>query len=205
MLPESAPYWLTVLVAIIAWLFTSAIDQILKTPYLIYDAKDTEQQPPKSGLRTMIHMTNISEEKVYRKVIITVRSDEDDVITTSESYVTPYQPAWEGDNQPDKSDHSLVHTFPAIQPKNEFDIVIVHSKNKALHISARSDDSSILFTQRDYLRTFVFANYFYIILWALVAAVVAISAAVVAISIAVIKQLWQEQPEYVKKVSKEGG
>jgi hypothetical protein len=89
----------------------------------------------------------------------------------------------------------LVHLFPAIQPKNEFDIVIIHSKNKELHISARSDESSILFTKREYLRTFVFENYFYIIVFAL-------TASIVMIGIGLINQLLRQRPNKVKKPSR---
>jgi hypothetical protein len=92
---ESTPYWITIAVATVAWLFTSATDQVLRTPYLVYDVNHQLNQQTASLIDTTVTIENITDDKSYSDVELRINADEPDIILDGK--VRPDQPAWEGD------------------------------------------------------------------------------------------------------------
>jgi hypothetical protein len=107
---ESTPYWITLTVATVAWLFTNATDQVLKTPYLVYQVDHKLNQQLGSLVDTTVSIENITDDKSYNDVELRITTEEPDIIFNGA--VQPYQPAWEGDEPQSFTSHSFVHVFP---------------------------------------------------------------------------------------------
>ncbi len=133
------------MVVTIAWLFTNAIDQVLKTPYLVYVVDHKLDEQPGSLIDTTITIENITEDKSYDDVELRITADEPDIILNGT--VRPDQPAWEGDVAPVVAPRSFAHTFPKIQPGGKFDIYITHRFKDALHIYLVAPKSDILLSR----------------------------------------------------------
>ena len=124
---DTAPYPVTITLAIVAWLFTSTFDEILKTPYLVYSVKTATNTKNSSLVDTTINLTNISDDKAYKNVTIIVRVDQPDEINLDyPNGVQPEHPSWEGDTAPTITKDSFQHTFPIIQPDGQFNILFTH-------------------------------------------------------------------------------
>jgi hypothetical protein len=62
---DTAPYPVAIILAIVAWLFTSTIDEILKAPYLVYSVSTVPNIKDSSLVDTTITLTNITHDKAY--------------------------------------------------------------------------------------------------------------------------------------------
>ena len=132
---DAAPYPVTITLAIVAWLFTSTFDEILKAPYLVYSIKTVTNVKNNSLVNTKIILTNITHDKAYRNVTIIARVDQPDEINLDYPYgVQPEHPSWEGDTAPTITKDSFQHTFPIIQPDGQFSILFTHRQSDAKFI-----------------------------------------------------------------------
>jgi hypothetical protein len=145
----SPPYWITIVIATVAWLFTTTVDQVLRTPYLVCDVKTDQSNKDISAVRSIITIANITEDKAYKDLTIRFLVDEPDTI--SGGGVRPYQPGWEGDTASSTSTHSFEHNFPIIQPAGQFDISITHKYKGMMHIVLRSPSTVVLLIERTYV------------------------------------------------------
>jgi hypothetical protein len=103
---DAAPYPVTITLAIIAWLFTFTLDEILKAPYLVYSVKTTTNTKDSSLVDTSITLKNITHDKIYKNIIITLIVDQPDEINLNYQHgVEPEQPNWEGDTAPSTNRH----------------------------------------------------------------------------------------------------
>ena len=153
------PYWITVLLAIAAWLFTTTVDQVIKTPYLVYDVKG--HSPKQNNLyKTTITLTNITDDKAYSNVSIRFLIENPGEFKSA--IVQPYQPAWEGDEQPRPEGHTFQHTLPIIQPGGRFNLILEHTCRWCpIHLTLlakgtddKSKDNVIVLTEENYI-TFI--------------------------------------------------
>jgi hypothetical protein len=132
---DAAPYPVTITLAIVAWLFTSAFDEILKAPYLVYSVKTATNTKNSSLVDTKITLTNITHDKAYKNVTITLTLDHPDEIDLDFPHgVQPEHPSWEGDTAPTIANVTFQHTFPIIQPDGQFDILFTHHESDAKFI-----------------------------------------------------------------------
>jgi hypothetical protein len=152
----SVPYWITIIVAAVAWLFTNAINQVLTTPYLVYSVNNTLNETNKDLIDTTLTLENITDDKSYDHVQIRIIADDPDIILNAT--VRPYQPAWEGDVAPSFSPRSAAYNFPKIQPNDKFDCYITHKYEDSMHIVLLAQSSNILLTRAGF-RTFLVANH----------------------------------------------
>jgi hypothetical protein len=139
---DTAPYPVAITLAIVAWLFTSTIDEILKAPYLVYSVSTVPNIKGSSLVDTTITLTNITHDKAYRNVTITLIVDQPDEIDLSYPHgIQPEQPSWEGDTSPSVGKASFQHTFPIIEPDGQFDIVFTHHRLGTVHLTMKYLDS----------------------------------------------------------------
>lgn len=132
---DTAPYPVTITLAIVAWLFTSTIDEILKAPFLVYSAETTTNSDDTSLIDTTITLTNITHDKAYKNVTIALIVDHPDEINLSYPHgVQPEQPGWEGDTSPSITKDSFQHTFPIIEPDGRFHIFFTHLGPDVRHV-----------------------------------------------------------------------
>jgi hypothetical protein len=132
---DTAPYPVTITLAIVAWLFTFTIDEILKAPYLVYSIKTETNAKDSSLVDTAIKLANITDDKVYKNIIITLIIDQpDEIILDYPHGVRPEQPNWEGDTAPSVTKASFQHTFPIIQPDGQFNILFTHRGPDTRHV-----------------------------------------------------------------------
>ena len=131
MTPETAPYPLTITLAIIAWLLTTTIDEVLKTPYLVYTI-DNNATKSDGSVNTTIEIANITEDKAYKNVTIAVLVHPPDAIDLKKPLgVRAHLPSWEGEKAPTVNEDSFEHTFPIIQPGGSFDMIFTHKNTDA--------------------------------------------------------------------------
>jgi len=169
---ESTPYWITIAVATVAWLFTSATDQVLRTPYLVYDVNHQLNQQTASLIDTTVTIENITDDKSYSDVELRINADEPDIILDGK--VRPDQPAWEGDEAQSFTPHSFVHVFPKIQPAGRFEIYITHKIKDSMHIVLVARKSDILLSRAN-AATFLVAHHLLItIIMALVLTIISL-------------------------------
>jgi hypothetical protein len=133
--PKTPPYWITIVLAITAWLFTTTVDQILKTPYLVYRVANDKNLSQKADVATTtITLANITDDKAYPNVSLRFLVEDPGEFKTA--VVRPYQPAWEGDAQPKPAGHTFEHTLPIIQPGGRFDLILTHTCDKCtMHLT----------------------------------------------------------------------
>ena len=132
---DAAPYPVTIILAVVAWLFTSATEKLLKAPYLVYSAKTAINPKDSALIDTRITLTNITNDKSYKNVTIVLAVDPPDEIDLSYPHgVQPEQPSWEGDTPPSITKASFQHTFPIIQPDGQFNIIFTHKGPDTTHI-----------------------------------------------------------------------
>jgi hypothetical protein len=132
---DTAPYPVTITLAIVAWLFTSTTDEILKAPYLVYSVKTAANARDILLTDTEISLKNITYDKSYKNVTIILAVDPPDEIKLDYPHgVQPEQPSWEGDTPPSITKDSFQHTFPIIQPDGQFNIIFTHSERDTAHI-----------------------------------------------------------------------
>ena len=156
MLPESAPYWLTILVATAAWIFTTFIDQVLKTPFLTYEISN-EVKPEHDGkIRTKIIIRNITEDKVYREVKLIFGVPDNDKIYSGSIVAT--QPGWEGPTQGTAAGRTFEHTFSEIQPGGRFELDVTHETMEFPHVQLVTKNDVILL-RKPYWLTEVVENH----------------------------------------------
>jgi hypothetical protein len=153
---ETTPYWITIAVATVAWLFTSTTDEILKTPYLVYEVQSTANQQDATLIDTTLTLENITDDKAFSNVELRMIADDPDIILSGT--VRPYAPAWEGDELGATTARSFVHTFPKIQPGGKFDINLTHKLHNSLHIILVAPQSNILLTKAN-ITTFLVAHH----------------------------------------------
>lgn len=137
---DAAPYPVTITLAIVAWLFTSTFDEILKAPYLVYSIKTATNTKNSSLVDTSITLSNITHDKAYKNVTITLTVDKPDEISLDYPHgVQPEHPSWEGDAAPTITKDSFQHTFPIIQPDGQFDILFTHHgpDAKSIHLTMK--------------------------------------------------------------------
>ena len=120
------------MVATVAWLFTNAIDQILKTPYLVYEVSNEQNKQDNSLIDTTITLDNITDDKSYTEVELRTITRDPDIILNGT--VQPYLPAWEGDEPPSVTPHSFTHVFPKIQPRGRFYIYVTHKTRGSMGV-----------------------------------------------------------------------
>ena len=154
---DTAPNSVTITLAIVAWLFTSTIDEILKAPYLVYSVNSTTNTSNKSLVDTTVTLTNITHDKSYRNLVITLVVDQPDEINLNYPHgVRPEQPGWEGDDPPSIGKSSFQHTFPIIQPDGQFHIIFTHNgpDTRYIHLALKYPDGkvpeTILLTSRNF-------------------------------------------------------
>jgi hypothetical protein len=159
--PNTPPYWITIVLAIAAWLFTTTVDQILKTPYHVNrEIQDTNSAQTADIVTTTIALENITDDKAYPNVSLRFLVEDPGEFKTA--VVRPYQPAWEGDDQPKPAGHTFEHTLPIIQPGGRFDLILTHTcGNCAMHLTLlrdKTDDNTkntvIVLTEENYI-TFI--------------------------------------------------
>ena len=137
---DAAPYPVTITLAIVAWLFTSTFDEILKAPYLVYSVRTAANTKNSSLVDTTITLTNITRDKAYKNVTITLTVDQPDEINLDYPHgVQPEHPSWEGDTAPTITKDSFQHTFPIIQPDGQFNILFTHHEPdaKSIHLTMK--------------------------------------------------------------------
>jgi hypothetical protein len=135
-MPDAAPYPVTITLAIVAWLFTSTIDEILKAPYLVYSVNTAINSKDSSLVDTTITLTNITHDKAYKNVAINLIVEQPDEINLSYPHgVQPEQPSWEGDTPPSIGKASFQHTFPIIEPDGQFRILFTHHGPDTRYVS----------------------------------------------------------------------
>jgi hypothetical protein len=144
---QAAPpaYWITIIVAALAWLFTNTVNQTLTTPYLVYRVDHRPDPADPSLIDTKLTLENITDDKSYDRVQIRVIVDQPDVILNAT--VRPRQPAWEGDEAPNFSPRSATYNFPKMQPNDKFDCYITHKNKDSMHIVLIAQNSNILLTK----------------------------------------------------------
>jgi hypothetical protein len=158
---ETAPYWITIAVATVAWLFTNATTELLKTPYLIYNVTSVQNRQDTTLIDTTLTVENITNDKAFNNVELRLIADEPDIILSGN--VRPYSPAWEGDEIGKTTARSFDHIFPKIQPGGKFDIYLTHKLRNSLHIVLVAPQSDIFLTESD-TTTFLVAHHLFITL-----------------------------------------
>lgn len=166
---DSAPFFVTVVIAATAWTFTHAAERLSKTPYLKYSVEDIKADDKRS---TYIKISNITRDKTYKNVNLLVTASPKDTITGGS--VIPYQPAFEGDQSWTVAGRTFAFSFPAIEPGWKFDVSILHRTDDPVVIRLSTFDSQSIYAVRPSLETYLVENEMMIILIFFVTAALAL-------------------------------
>jgi hypothetical protein len=158
MLTDKAPYAVTLLIAVIAWAFTHAVDRLQAIPFLLYDFNVLESS--NNEFSTYLTLKNISRNRVFRQIEILITASSND--TFVDAAVIPYQPASEGDQPWTVSGRTFNFRFPEIQPGGTFGISLVHLSPTPPAIRLSSDSESF-YAVRPNIETFLIQNEFNIL------------------------------------------
>lgn len=142
MADDKAPYFVTAIVAALAWTLTHAVDRLAETPYLKYDVSNTTTADKYSSYITI---QNITRNITFKDVNLLVTASPQDVVISGS--VIPHQPAYEGDRQGITEGRTFDFTFPVIQPGWRFDVSVVHRTDAPVFIRLSTDQQSIYATR----------------------------------------------------------
>lgn len=156
---DSAPFFVTVVIAATAWTFTHAAERLSKTPYLKYSVEEIKADDKRS---TYINISNITRDKTYKNVnLLVTASPKDSIVGGS---VIPYQPAFEGNESWTVAGRTFFFSFPAIEPGWKFDVSILHRTDDPVVIRLSTFDGQSFYAVRPSLETFLVENEMTIIL-----------------------------------------
>jgi hypothetical protein len=133
---DGAPFYVTALVAALAWTFTHGSDRITQTPFLLYSVQNITLDGKTS---THIDLHNITRDKTFKNVNIVVTAATTDTVLSGS--IIPYQPAYEGDKPWRIAGRTFEFTFPAIEPAWQFEINVLHKTDApvAIRLSTTGD------------------------------------------------------------------
>ena len=138
MFSDKAPYIVTVLMAGLAWALTHFVDRLLTTPMLRYEVQNFSSP---SGQTQYLTFHNITRDKTFRKVRLTLTAPDDGVFTGA--VVIPIQPASEGDTPYQMAGRTFEFTFPELQPGWRVEISSTYTGSSPPSLRLSSPDQTI--------------------------------------------------------------
>jgi hypothetical protein len=148
MLKESSPYVVTVVIGILAWLFTHISDSLLNTPMIEYSRSISSRNTDKF---IAIVITNVTRTITFNSLTIRVTTPEASKVTRMQ--IIPIEPAYEGDVQPTIKDHLAEFAFGKIHPGFSYNIRVSYEGSSEPNIRFIADDT-IYFTKGN-IQTFI--------------------------------------------------
>lgn len=182
---DSAPFFVTVVIAATAWTFTHAAERLSKTPYLKYSVEEIKTDDKRSTYINISNISNITRDKTYKNVNLLVTASPKDSITGGS--VIPYQPAFEGDQSWTVAGRTFFFSFPAIEPGWKFDVSILHRMDDPVVIRLSTFDGQSFYAVRPSLETYLVENEMMIIL-------IFFGVAALALIISILHSARQSQP-----------
>jgi hypothetical protein len=130
MMGEKAPYIVTVIVGILAWLITHMIDTIKNSPTVEYS---TQVERHGNLTRLRAELTNVTRDKAFARVQARIFFPGGKAKGWS---VHPVSPAFEGNDAPITEGATVSYSFPTIMPGNsiKFEATAVKSGEPELQI-----------------------------------------------------------------------
>jgi len=147
---NEAPWIVTVYVAACGWIVMHVADRLTMTPTLEYSIT---KQAKADNSRIEVELTNLTRDKVFEDVVITLQGIEGTQIKTP--MIVPVQPANDGSEAPSVTISTASYRLDRMLPGSIYRLSAVYSGNAMPRLRIASEKSAVRFVIRGWETSFV--------------------------------------------------